>query len=156
MKHMLAVLIVVLLSTFLTMEAFATDEDDVIAASKGLIAALNNWDGDAWIQYFMEGYDHFGQGGGLLNEVYNPTAEKEGFVKAKESGAKYNVQWRHLSAKIYGNTAVLTGYFVGTYTNAEGTPKSINVRSSGVWLKQGGKWKIVHYHNSDLLPASSQ
>lgn len=156
MKRIFAVLCVLLLSPFLVMEALATDEDDLKTAAMKVLTAVNSLDGAIYSQYFHEGSDYFNDDGGLIT-IFNPTGAKAYFAKAKEEGViKWNVQWRHLSVKVYGSSAVVTGYFVGNRTETDGTTHSINVRSSGLWVKRDGKWKIAHYHNSELLPATSQ
>jgi len=61
-----------------------------------------------------------------------------------------NFQARHLEVKVYGETALVTGYVVGSQTLPNGTTQQISLRRSAVWLKQGGQWKEIHAHLSPM------
>jgi len=62
-----------------------------------------------------------------------------------------NVQVRHLEARVYGRlSAVVTAYLTGRETASDGTSRQRTLRSSSMWIKQGGQWKEVHDHLSDL------
>ena len=62
-----------------------------------------------------------------------------------------NVQVRHLEAKVYGRlSAVVTAYLTGRETASDGTSHQRTLRASSMWIKQGGLWKEVHDHLSDL------
>jgi len=52
--------------------------------------------------------------------------------------------------RVYGNTAVVTGYLTGTRTQLDGTVTQNRDRRTGVFVKQGGQWKEVHHHQSPL------
>lgn len=156
MKRVLTLYVVCLMSFFMATTALANDEDDVKAAAEAVLAAFRNWDAVAWANYHMPGTSRFSNNGRLLNETFDADASKIGFAQAKSSGASWNAQWRHLSVKVIGNTAVSTGYMVGTFTMGNGQVNPINIRNSVVWVKQGGQWKMVHYHNSDIKTPASQ
>ncbi len=57
------------------------------------------------------------------------------------AGNNPNVQLRNLEVRVYGNTAVLTGYRV--------SPNDV-ARYTNVWVKEGATWKRVHRHASLL------
>lgn len=46
--------------------------------------------------------------------------------------------------QVYGDVAILTYNFAGVSKNKEGEVKSVRAKSSRVYAKQGGKWKLVH------------
>ena len=55
--------------------------------------------------------------------------------------------------QIYGDVAVLTYNFAGVGKNKEGETKPNRAKSSRVYVKQGGKWKLVHANFApDPLP----
>ena len=64
---------------------------------------------------------------------------------------KPNASLRGLSVRVYGSTAVLAGYFVGTLYVG-------NQARNGTWrftetrIKDGNAWKIVQFHFSPLGP----
>jgi len=47
---------------------------------------------------------------------------------------------------IYGNTAIMTHR--GTVSGV----RNIQFRSTHIWMKRGGKWKIVAHHGSQIAP----
>ena len=49
--------------------------------------------------------------------------------------------------RVYGNTAVNTGYYTFSYTK-DGETKSIPARYSFTYVKDGNDWKIVDHHSS--------
>ena len=70
-----------------------------------------------------------------------------------DAGSKLNLQLTHLDVKVYGNTAVVTGYVVGTTTDPDGETQSVMNRRTAVLIKQGNKWKEVHLHSSPVTAA---
>ena len=56
-----------------------------------------------------------------------------------------------MEVKVYGgDTAVVTGYLVGTTTVPNGTTNQLSDRRTAVMIKQGGQWKEVRHHQSPL------
>ena len=49
------------------------------------------------------------------------------------------------NVRIFGNTAIMTHR-----ATVEGT-RNIKFRSTHVWMKRGGKWRIVSHHGSEIL-----
>jgi len=89
--------------------------------------------------------------GGLLT-VAGGEQDKRRRQASFEAGLKFNLQVRHLDADVYGNTAVLTYYRVGTITRPDGLSRPINFRVTVIRVKQAGQWKEVHRHGSNLTP----
>ena len=128
---------------FLTPVAVADDADDVKAAFLDFYASLRSGDVDGYMQHFSaSGATAFETEGGLLSAS---TLEelRRNRQAAANGGNNPNVQLRNLEVRVYGNTAVLTGYRV-----SPGNPGV--ARYTNVWVKQGGTWKRVHRHASPL------
>ena len=126
-----------------------SEEADVRAAAEGLLAAYREGDVDAIARYWFPEGAAFWENGGLLAKF------DEARLKAMvERGFKTEMQWRHLDVRVYGGTAVATGYLTGTITLPNGLAEQGSWRDSTVWVKQGGRWKIAHLHISKLLSAS--
>jgi hypothetical protein len=53
--------------------------------------------------------------------------------------------------RVYGNTAVNTGYYTFSHTK-DGEAKSIPARYSSTYVKDSNDWKIVDHHSS-AMPA---
>ncbi len=51
--------------------------------------------------------------------------------------------------RVYGATAINTGYYTFSYTK-DGENKSIAARYSFVYLKRNGQWLIVDHHSSAM------
>ena len=129
--------------------AQADDKEDVIAAVDAVIAAWNAGDVDAIQKYYAPDFTRFGQGGDLLRVAWDWADLKESF----ESGLKVALSPpRHTEVRVYGNTAVYTGYTRLTLTLPEGAPRTTTRRGTSVLVKQGGQWKSVHFHASRLTP----
>lgn len=74
-----------------------------------------------------------------------------GFLQA--SSAR-RLTLRQVSVRVYGTTAVETGYFDFTGMDRAGTVTNISGRYSTTWVKLGGKWMVVDQHVSQLPFAS--
>ncbi len=146
MKSVTTLLVV---GMFLMPVANADDVDDVRAAVMGHFVALNAGDANAYIQYYPPETSTFADGG-LLSTSHSVEEIKSGFQASVDAGFKRNIQMRHLDIRVYGNTAVTTGYGVGTTTLPDGTTVQVGYQRTSVLIKQGGQWKEVHQHRSPL------
>ena len=145
----LATLLVVGMSV--TAVAMADDVDDVKAAVQGFFAALRAGDSSAVIQYRIPERSSFGGPGGLLSRPISSLEVQKATLEAEVSaGVKRNYQITHMEVRVYGNTAVVTGYLTGTRTEPNGTVTPRRDRRTGVFVKLGGQWKEVHHHQSPL------
>jgi Domain of unknown function (DUF4440) len=64
---------------------------------------------------------------------------------------KATVKFGDQLIRVYGDTAVNTGYYTFSYTK-DGETKSIPARYSFTYVKDGNDWKIVDHHSS-AMPA---
>jgi ketosteroid isomerase-like protein len=69
-------------------------------------------------------------------------------------GAAYEIAAEVTEVRIYGNAAVLTGIVVekGAFPDKQGALQSFKQRSryTDTWILQGGRWRVVSSHLSDL------
>ena len=144
MKRLIAITTVLVVGLFFATVATADDVDDVKAAQLALVAALNEGDVEAHGQHVLSEANGFFSDGGLLAEVWRG----EQMQAAIDAGFKVDIQLRHLDAKVYDNTAVVTGYLTGVITLPNGTTHKGPRRFSAVWIKQAGQWKQIHLHVS--------
>ena len=135
---------------FLTTVAIADDMDDVKAAVQELFAAIRAGDADGRVSRRTPEYSNFGRGGGLLNPATSPEERRKAFQASVDAGVKRNYQPRNVEVKVYGNTAVVTAYLVGTRTAPNGDILRWTDRRTGVWIKQGGTWREAHMHQSPI------
>ena len=147
---MKALTTLLVIGMFLTTVAMADDADDVKAAVQGLFAAVNAGDANGRVSRRMPEYSNFGRGGGLLDRSASPEERRRAFQASVDAGVKRNYQLRNVEVKVYGNTAVVTAYLVGTRTAPNGDILRWTDRRTGVWVKQGGTWREAHMHQSPL------
>ncbi|MGH8743321.1 MAG: SgcJ/EcaC family oxidoreductase [Burkholderiales bacterium] len=81
----------------------------------------------------------------------DPEAIKDYFVKAFAALPSHKVSFGDQLIRVYGNTAVNTGYYTFTYVK-DGEAKSLPARYSFTYVKKGKKWLIVDHHSS-AMPA---
>jgi hypothetical protein len=79
----------------------------------------------------------------------DPAALKAYFVGAFQALPKATVKFGDQLIRVYGETAVNTGYYTFSYTK-DGETKSIPARYSFNYVKDGNDCKIVDYHSSAM------
>jgi uncharacterized protein (TIGR02246 family) len=81
----------------------------------------------------------------------DPAAVKAYFVAAFQALPKATVKFGDQLIRVYGNTAINTGYYTFSFVK-DGETKSIPARYSFTYVKDGETWKIVDHHSS-AMPA---
>lgn len=82
----------------------------------------------------------------------DPAAVRAYFVAAFQALPKATVKFGDQVIRVYGNTAINTGYYTFSYTK-DGETKSIPARYSFTYVKDGENWTIVDHHSS-AMPAA--
>ena len=77
----------------------------------------------------------------------DPAALKAYFVGAFQALPKLTVKFGGQLIRVYGDTAVNTGYYTFSFTK-DGETKSIPARYSFTYVKDGNDCKIVDHHSS--------
>jgi hypothetical protein len=81
----------------------------------------------------------------------DPAGLKAYFVGAFQALPKLTVKFGEQFIRVYGDTAINTGYYTLFYTK-DGETKSIPARYSFTFVKEGNDCKIVDHHSS-AMPA---
>ncbi|MFQ5708836.1 MAG: YybH family protein [bacterium] len=144
------------LGVLLATAAMAGDVDDIKKATMEHFATLKSGDAAAHVEHHFQGHSTFPGDGSLLQVDDSLDEETKALRTSFDSGVKLNLQLRHLEVKVYGKTAVVTGYVVGTTKGPDGKTQQIMNRRTAVLVKQGGKWKEVHLHSSPVVAAQPQ
>ncbi len=144
MKRFLAILTILVVGTALTIAANPDDVNDIKMVVQAVYSALKAKDAGAIAQYMHPQHSQF-----LPGEPLTEGFDQEHLKAFLGSEVKVDLETRHLGVKIYGNTAIVTGYEVGTVWTFGGITKVTN-QLTQVWIKQEGKWKQVHSHASPL------
>jgi hypothetical protein len=84
----------------------------------------------------------------------DPAALKAYFVGAFQALPKATVKFGDQLIRVYGDTAVNTGYYTFSYTK-DGEIKSIPARYSFTFVKDGSDCRIVDHHSS-AMPAPTR
>jgi hypothetical protein len=79
----------------------------------------------------------------------DPATLKAYFVSAFQALPKATVKFGEQLIRVYGDTAVDTGYYTFSYTQ-DGEAKSIPARYSFTFVKDGNDCKIVDHHSSAM------
>ncbi len=151
MKQLIMIGPALLAGLLLTSGVQAGDVEDIIALEQGHYLARNAGDLDTWVQYHLPERDGFGPGGGLLNQGTSAEEEKRSLKAQLDAGMKYNHRLVHVEVKVFGDTAITTGYVVGSSTSPDGTTRRVMMRRTGVVIKRNGQWKELHNHLSPVV-----
>jgi len=146
MKALTTLLVV---GMFATAVAMADDVDDVKAAEKSHFSALSAGNAAAYVQHHSPELTRF-ISVGLRWDFGSLEEQRNQIQTAFDAGSDYTLGLRQLEVKVYGDAAVATSYVVGTVARPNGTTEQATWRRSSFWIKQGGGWKEVHFHQSQL------
>jgi ketosteroid isomerase-like protein len=71
----------------------------------------------------------------------------------KDPGTRIADEMLNPKVQVYGDTAILSYNFFGLEQDKDGKVKPTRAKSTRVYVKQGGKWMLVHANfGSDALP----
>jgi uncharacterized protein (TIGR02246 family) len=127
--------------------ALAGPKEDVAAATMTWGETLGQNDPDKIVLLYATD--------GVLWGTLSPTlrsnraALREYFVGAFKVLPSLKVGFGEQLIRVYGDTAVNTGYYTFSYVK-DGEPKTLPARYSFTFVKDGGSWKIVDHHSSAM------
>jgi len=84
----------------------------------------------------------------------DPAALRDYFTKAFAALPGHKVVFGDQLIRVYGNTAVNTGYYTFSFVK-DGEAKTLPARYSFTYVKEGAQWLIVDHHSS-ALPVSAR
>src|SRR5215475_9098181 len=76
----------------------------------------------------------------------DPAGLKAYFVGAYQALPKLTVKFGEQLIRVYGDTAINTGYYTFSYAK-DGETKSLPARYSFTYVRDGGRWLIVDHHS---------
>lgn len=133
----------------MTNVAAADPKDDIGAATMKWAQTLGENDPDSVIALYATD--------GVLWGTLSPTvradraALRDYFVTAFRVLPNLKVTFGQQLVRVYGRTAVNTGYYTFSYVK-DGETKTLPARYSLTFVKDGEKWMIVDHHSS-AMPA---
>ena len=137
----------VIVSLALTSTAGAGDQQDVAAAAAKWAEAFAADTPDRIVAL----YDREAVLWGTLSPQRRDNAEAihDYMVNAFKALPDHKVSFGDQLIRVYGDTAINTGYYTFTYQK-DGESKSLPARYSFVYVKRNGQWMIVDHHSSAM------
>ena len=129
--------------------ASAGPKEDVAASTQSWARALGEDDPDKVVPLYSED--------AVLWGTLSPTvradraALRDYFVTAFKVLPGLKVAFGDQLIRVYGGTAVNTGYYTFSYVR-DGETKSLPARYSFTYVKSGENWLIVDHHSSAMPP----
>ncbi len=127
----------------------ADDVGDVKAEMLRFFEALTSGNVDGFIQHYIVGNTSFVPEGPPQQSPFSGRAMEELASLSGERPAAQFAAPAFGSGHLWMDTAVTTGYGVGTITSPAGTTQRVHWQRSAVLIKQGGQWREVHHHRSN-------
>jgi uncharacterized protein (TIGR02246 family) len=132
--------------------ASADSKDDVAAAAKKWAQALGEDDPDKVLPLYADDAVLWGT---LSPKVRaDRAALRDYFVAAFKVLPGLKVTFGDQLIRVYGDTAVNTGYYTFSFIK-DGQTKSLPARYSFTYVKGGGQWLIVDHHSSAVPPPTN-
>ena len=133
---------------FLSTEfAVAGPKEDVAAATAKWGAALGQNDPDKVLPFYAKDAVLWGTISPTVRA--DPAALREYFVNAFKALPGLKVSFGEQLIRIYGDTAVNTGYYTFSFVR-DGETRSLPARYSFTYVKMGNDWMIVDHHSSAM------
>jgi uncharacterized protein (TIGR02246 family) len=144
-----ATLALIIVSLSFASSALAESKEEVAAATLAWGRALGEDDPEKVLPFYSDD--------AVLWGTLSPTvrsdraALRDYFVTAFKVLPSLKVSFGDQLIRVYGNTAVNTGYY--TFSNAkDGEIKRMPARYSFTYVKNGERWLIVDHHSSAMPP----
>src|SRR5256885_12164662 len=134
----------------LTPTASAGPKEDVVAAASTWARALGENDPDKVLPLYAND--------DVLWATISPTvradraALRDYFLTAFKALPGLKVAFGDQLVRVYGTTAVNTGYYTFSYVQ-NGEAKTLPARYSFTYVQSGDRWLIVDHHSSAMPPA---
>ena len=140
------------LSVFLLslgVSASAEPKEEVAAATSAWASALGEDDPDKVLPLYADDAVLWGTLSPTVRA--DRTALRDYFVAAFKVLPGLKVSFGDQLIRVYGNTAVNTGYYTFSFER-DGQPRSLSARYSFTYVKNGDRWLIVDHHSSAMPP----
>ena len=130
--------------------ASAEPKDEVAAAASSWAQALGQDEPDKVLPLYAADAVLWGTLSPSLRA--DRPALRDYFVTAFKVLPGLKVSFGEQRIRVYGATAVNTGYYTFAYTK-DGDAKTLPARYSFTYVKSGDRWLIVDHHSSAMPPA---
>jgi len=135
-----------ILTLVLSAAVFAGDVEDVTASNNKLIELFNQGNYDAYAEGIHPDIEAFT--GVTTPVLFKGKDNWMAFINGLRETLKTTYTQENESVRVYGNTAVINGYFDFTVFTKDGQVLSQGGRSTMVLVKEDGKWLGYSFHFS--------
>jgi ketosteroid isomerase-like protein len=119
-----------------------------VEATADFYAKISARDLDGVSQYLPpDGFTEFGVGAGKLTRL-----ARRNFADFFKSDTAIDLHAENLTAQVFGDTTIVTGFRVGSMTPKGQPVKEERSALTMVWLRTGGHWQVRHVHLSAVKP----
>jgi uncharacterized protein (TIGR02246 family) len=129
--------------------AFVEPKEEVAEASMEWGRALGEDDPEKVLPFYSDDAVLWGTLSPTVRS--DRTALRDYFVTAFKVLPGLKVAFGNQLIRVYGGTAVNTGYYTFSYVK-DGETKSLPARYSFTYVKNGERWLIVDHHSSAMPP----
>ena len=141
-KVTLAVLVVFILTSSTLIAQSSSTEEEIIALTYKLWNAENEKDMDFRDAHISDEYTEF-------NPSYSTRIEGKSknfkLMDANGTGTTSLAdEMLNPKVQVYGDVAILTYNFAGVMKESDGEVTNVKAKSTRVYAKMGGTWKLVH------------
>ncbi len=117
--------------------------DEVIAVAKAQWAAENKRDVAGAMKNIADDYTEFNSDFATrIDGKAMAMRLSEAFVS--DSAENVASEMANEKVQVYGDVAILSYNYVGAVKNKDGQVNPVRAKSTRVYVKQGGKWMLVH------------
>jgi uncharacterized protein (TIGR02246 family) len=138
----------VVLSSFAS-NALVSPKEEVAEATQTWARALGEDDPDKILPLYADDAVLWGTVSPILRS--DRAALRDYFVTAFKVLPGLKVGFGDQLIRVYGNTAVNTGYYTFSYVK-DGEARTLPARYSFTFVKNGERWLIVDHHSSAMPP----
>jgi ketosteroid isomerase-like protein len=126
----------------------ANETRSPVEATADFYAKISARDLDGVAQYLpAEGFTEFPVGEGKTIRL-----ARQNFAGWFKSDTAIDLHAEHLSAQDFGDTAIVTGWRVGSMTPKGQPVREERAALTMVWVRTAGRWQVRHVHVSAFKP----
>jgi len=129
--------------------AWAGPKEEVATAASTWAQALGEDDPDKVLPLYADDAVLWGTLSPTVRA--DPSSLRDYFVSAFKVLPGLKVKFGDQLIRVYGDTAVNTGYYTFSYTK-DGVAKTLPARYSFTYVKNGDRWLVVDHHSSAMPP----
>lgn len=126
-----------------------TNAEDIREVMNLAFDLYNQKNVEQFLECFARDFSNFYIDNSLLSEG---RIDADSLRALYDGGMTPALDQRHMAVRVFGDTALVTGYVTGSITGPEGAKTQGPWRFTALLVKANGRWQIMHNHWSLLAP----